>query len=81
VYHSDFKQSHHDELLDLGRGKVIALGEVGEVPAPVVLTLQPLWTWFMIWSDFVNSHNTPLQIRSLYEDPRTLSHGEVAGDR
>jgi mannan endo-1,4-beta-mannosidase len=51
------------------------------VPAPVVLTLQPLWTWFMIWSDFVNSHNTPLQIRSLYEDPRTLSHGEVAGDR
>lgn len=81
VYHSDFKQSHHDELLELGRGKVIALGEVGEVPAPVVLTMQPLWTWFMIWGDFVNSHNTPGQIRDLYNDPRTLSHGDGIRDR
>ena len=81
VYHSDFKQSHHDELFELGGGKVIALGEVGEVPAPVVLTMQPLWAWFMIWSDFVNSHNTPEQIRGLYDDPRTLSHGEGIRDR
>jgi mannobiose 2-epimerase len=81
VYHSDFKQSHHDELLELAGGKVIALGEVGEVPAPAVLALQPLWTWFMIWGDFVDTHNTPGQIRSLYADPRTLTHGDRLQDR
>jgi cellobiose epimerase len=81
VYHNDFKQSHHDELLELAGGKVIALGEVGEVPSPTVLSLQPLWTWFMIWSDFVDTHNTPAQIRRLYDDPRTLSHGDRIGDR
>jgi len=43
VYHYDFRQSHHDELLDLGGGKLIALGEVGEVPAPEILKTQPLW--------------------------------------
>ena len=30
VYHHDYKQSHHDELVKLGEGKVIALGEVGK---------------------------------------------------
>lgn len=81
VYHSDFRQSHHDDLVELGQGKVIALGEVGEVPSPEVLTTQPLWTWFMIWGNFVNTHNSPQQIRSLYNDPRTLSHGDVIRDR
>jgi mannan endo-1,4-beta-mannosidase len=81
VYHNDFRQTHHDELVELGGGKVIALGEVGEVPSPVVLTLQPLWTWFMIWGDFVDTHNTPEQIRRLYSYPGTLSHGDAIRDR
>jgi mannan endo-1,4-beta-mannosidase len=74
VYHSDYRQSHHDELAKLGQGKVIALGEVGEVPTPEILDHQPLWTWFMIWSNFVNTHNTPQQIRDLYNYPKTLTH-------
>jgi mannobiose 2-epimerase len=74
VYHSDYRQSHHDELAKLGQGKVIALGEVGEVPTPEILDYQPLWTWFMIWSNFVNTHNTPQQIRDLYNYPKTLTH-------
>jgi mannan endo-1,4-beta-mannosidase len=70
VYHNDFKQSHHDELLELGKGKPIALGEVGEVPTPTILKMQPFWTWFMIWGNFVDTHNTPVQVRRLYSDPR-----------
>jgi mannan endo-1,4-beta-mannosidase len=74
VYHNDYRQSHHDELVELGQGKIIALGEIGEVPKPEDLARQPMWAWFMIWSNFVDTHNTPQQIRDLYSYPKTLTH-------
>jgi mannan endo-1,4-beta-mannosidase len=81
VYHNDYRQSHHDELVRLGHGKIIALGEVGEVPTPEILNRQPMWTWFMIWGNFVTTHNTPQQMRELYNSPRTLSHEEYVRDK
>jgi mannobiose 2-epimerase len=81
VYHSDYRQSHHDELVTLGKGKLIALGEVGEVPTPDVLARQPMWTWFMIWGNFVNTHNTPQQIRALYSYPRVVTHEDFITDK
>jgi cellobiose epimerase len=78
VYHRDYKQSHHDQLLQLGQGKIIALGEVGEVPTPAILANQPMWTWFMIWANFVNTNNSPEEIRNLYNSPRVLSHENAA---
>jgi mannan endo-1,4-beta-mannosidase len=77
VYHNDYKQSHHDDLLKLAKGKVIALGEVGEVPSPEILDNQPMWTWFMILVQWAETHNTRQQIKNLYDYPRTLSHDEV----
>ena len=77
VYHNDYKQSHHDDLLKLGKGKVIALGEVGEVPSPEILASQPMWTWFMIWVQWAETHNTPHQLKELYKYPKTLSHDDV----
>ncbi len=80
VYHNDYKQSHHDDLLKLSKGKVIALGEVGEVPSPEILDDQPMWTWFMIWVQWVETHNTPQKVKDLYDYPRTLSLDEVKSD-
>jgi mannobiose 2-epimerase len=81
VYHNDYRQSHHDELVELGQGKVIALGEVGEVPTPGILSRQSRWSWFMIWGDFVDSHNTPERIRDLYTYPGIVTHETImAGD-
>jgi cellobiose epimerase len=74
VYQHDYRQSHHDDLMRLGRGKIISLGEVGEVPSPEILDHQPMWTWFMIWANFVNNHNTPEQIRDLYNYPNIITH-------
>jgi mannan endo-1,4-beta-mannosidase len=74
VYHNDYKQSHHDQLDSLAQGKIIALGEVGEVPDPEILENQPKWTWFMIWGQWVKTHNTPEKIKDLYSSPRVLSH-------
>jgi mannan endo-1,4-beta-mannosidase len=74
VYYNDWQQSHHDDLVALAKGKIVALGEVGEVPAPDILARQPRWAWFMIWGPLVDTHNRPEQIRALYGDPRVLSH-------
>ncbi len=74
VYHHDYRQSHHDDLVKLSHGKIIALGEVGEVPTPEILAHQPMWAWFMIWGNFVDTHNTPEQMRDLYSYPKILTH-------
>jgi mannan endo-1,4-beta-mannosidase len=74
IYHADYRQSHYDQLLQLGKGKVLALGEVGEVPSPEILAKQPRWSWFLIWTDFVYSHNTSEQIKALYNYPKVIAH-------
>ena len=51
------------------------------MPTPAVLAKQPMWTWFMIWGNFVNSHNRPEAIRDLYGSPRVLSHEDFARPR
>lgn len=81
VYRRDYRQSHHDQLVELGQGKVIALGEVGEVPTPAILEHQPLWTWFMIWTDFVDTHNSPQQMRDLYNYPKMLTHEDFTTNK
>jgi mannan endo-1,4-beta-mannosidase len=77
VYHNDYRQEHHDQLVELAGGKLISLGEVGELPTPEILDEQPMWTWFMVWSRWIETHNTPEKVKAIYNDPRTLSHGEV----
>jgi mannan endo-1,4-beta-mannosidase len=77
VYKSDFKQSHHDQLLKLGKGKLIALGEVGNLPTPEILEQQPYWSWFMCWAKFPWTDNTREQVKSLYKSPRVLTLDEV----
>ena len=81
VYHNDYKQSHHDDLLKLAKGKIIALGEIGEVPTPEILTQQPMWTWFMIWVQWAETHNTTQQIKDLYKYSNTLSLEDVRSEK
>ena len=80
VYHNDYKQSHHDDLLALAQGKPIALGEVGEMPTPGILNKQPGWTWFMGWTNFLHDANHPDSVRALYNSPRTITLDEIARD-
>ena len=73
IYKADYKQSHHDQLVELGKGKIIALGEVGALPTPEILKQQPEWTWFMCWAHFPWTHNTREQVLDLYQDARVSS--------
>jgi mannan endo-1,4-beta-mannosidase len=81
VYHEDWKQSHHDELLALAKGKPIALGEVGNPPPGETLAAQPKWTWFMLWGNLAFHGNNPERLKVLLEDPRVLTHDEVERDK
>jgi mannan endo-1,4-beta-mannosidase len=77
VYHDDWKPSHHDELLALGKGKPIALGEVGNPPSPETLAAQKSWTWFMPWGQLAFEGQNPERLKVIFEDPRVLTHDEV----
>lgn len=72
VYHNDYKQSHHDDLLKIAQGKLIALGEVGQMPTPEIFQQQPQWVWFMEWTNFLFKANKPEAVKALYSSSRVL---------
>ena len=77
VYNFDYEQKDYDQLLRLARGKPIALGEVGELPRLEILDAQPRWSWFMVWANWLDTHNEPARVKAVYGDPRTLTHEQV----
>jgi len=77
VYRNDYKQSHHDELIELGGGKPLALGEVGNIPDPEILKDQTLWTWYMPWGWLHFRSNPDSLIKKLITDERVLTLDEI----
>jgi mannan endo-1,4-beta-mannosidase len=77
VYHFDYEQKDYNELLKLANGKLIVLGETGELPKPEVLAAQPEWAWFMVWTSWLWTDNTHDRVKEIYRLPQTLNHDEV----
>lgn len=77
VYNFDYEQKDYQDLLDLAAGKLIALGEVGELPKPEILSAQPKWAWFMVWASWLETHNTMERVMTIYNLPETLTLEEV----
>ncbi len=77
VYSGAYPKKDYDDLLKLAEGRPIALGEVGKMPTPEILTQQPDWIWFMTWVDFVFNENTREELKAIYQAESTLSRGEV----
>ena len=76
VYRQDYKQSHHDDLLKLSGRKLIALGEIGQLPTAEQYEAQKMWSWFMTWGYFIGgkeSWNTTEMIQTIYNHPQTLT--------
>ncbi|MGI4020918.1 MAG: glycosyl hydrolase [Janthinobacterium lividum] len=74
IYHFDYEQKDYNELLDLAKGKIIALTEVGELPKPEILQAQPKWAWFMVWSSWLWTDNTKDRVKEVYLRPQTINH-------
>jgi mannan endo-1,4-beta-mannosidase len=71
VYKGDYRQSHHDQVVALGGGNLIALGEVGTLPTVEQYEAQPQWSWFMPWGYFINNQSE--KMNTIYHHPRTLT--------
>jgi mannan endo-1,4-beta-mannosidase len=78
VYHNDYKQSHHDDLLALAKGKPIALGEVGQIPTPEILKNQPNWAWYMPWGWLHFTWNDEALIKELITSEKVLTLDEIS---
>lgn len=72
-----YPQQAYDQLLQVARGKPIALGEVGVVPTAEVLRNQPRWTYFLIWSEFIDFFNPVAPLKTVFDDPRQLSRDDT----
>jgi mannan endo-1,4-beta-mannosidase len=77
VYRNNYQLSDYDQLLELGEGKLIALGEVGKMPSAEILIQQPKWIWFMTWVDFVFLSNTNDELNAIYKAENTLTREET----
>ncbi|HYW94302.1 MAG TPA: glycosyl hydrolase [Bacteroidales bacterium] len=78
VYRNDYKPSHYTDLVKLGNGKPVALGEVGEMPTLEILDDQPGWTWFMTWAYHSLKRNSEEQFKTLYNSRRVLTLDEIS---
>ncbi|MRN55605.1 glycosyl hydrolase [Paenibacillus monticola] len=82
IYDGDFKDSHHDELWDLGRGKLIAIGENGELPSTALLAkTQNKWSYQMTWGKLLYDNNKEAVIKAFMNDAFTLTRDEYAATR
>jgi mannan endo-1,4-beta-mannosidase len=77
VYGSDFNQAYYDSLQVLSKGKPLVLGEVGSPPSLEILSQQPKWCYYVIWSGFVRN-TLKSQHKILNNDPRILSLEDAA---
>lgn len=77
VYNFDYEQDDYESLLTLAEGRVIALGEVGELPKLEILAAQPKWAWFMVWASWLETHNTLERVMTIYNLRETLTLEEI----
>ncbi len=77
VYNFDYEQKDYNELLELAEGRLIALGEVGQLPKTNILDVQPKWSWFMVWSTWLTTHNSEERVKNIYGYEKTLNRDEV----
>lgn len=74
VYHREWFQDTHDQLVTLGGGKLLALGEVGELPSAEQLASYNRYAWFMIWTSFTqDKYNTLDALKEIFGNERVIN--------
>ncbi|WP_328468440.1 glycoside hydrolase family 26 protein [Actinoplanes sp. NBC_00393] len=67
----------YQQMQSIAAGKPIAIAEMGKVPNASLLTSQPRWAYFMVWSEQLRGSNSNAEIQAAYFHPRVLNQGEV----
>ncbi|MEK5464051.1 glycosyl hydrolase [Paenibacillus sp. FSL R7-0210] len=79
IFEGDYKVSHHDTLWDLGRGKLIAIGENGELPPPAVLAgTQNKWSYQMTWGKMLYERNKDAVIQAFMKNSAVFSRDDYS---
>jgi len=76
VYWSDgtgFTSTKYNLIKNKANGKPIAIGECQDLPSIGTLQSQPLWTYFMGWSNLVQQNNSNATINSIYNASNVLT--------
>ena len=69
-----YTAAKYNAVLSKANGKPIAIGECQLLPTAVLLNSQPMWTYFMGWSDLVQQYNSSSVISAIYNSsPRVLT--------
>lgn len=77
VYHREWFQDTHDQLVELGEGRLLALGEVGELPTAEQLSHYNRYAWFMLWTSFSeDKYNTISVLHDVFASPRVVNKQE-----
>ena len=71
-------QDWYQAIVNVSHGKPIALAEVGNTPTSSQLATQPLWAYFMIWSEYLTGCNCNSTIQATFNNSRTLNQGQLA---
>ncbi|SDJ89811.1 Por secretion system C-terminal sorting domain-containing protein [Catalinimonas alkaloidigena] len=82
MYWSDgqgYTTAKYNALVNKAGGKPIGIGECQDLPAVNVLNAQPLWTFFMGWSELTFQHNSNQKIQDIYWSGRVLTLNEMPG--
>jgi mannan endo-1,4-beta-mannosidase len=78
MWNANFPSSSvYQAMRSVSHGKPIALGEVGKIPTPEQLDSQPLWTYFMVWSEYLTGNNSNAEIQRTYYANRVLTLDEM----
>lgn len=73
-----YTQSDYESMIALaGEHKPIALAEVGTLPTLETLSRQPRWTYMMVWAEFTEDHNTPAQLKTVFQAADVLGRGDA----
>ena len=78
VYGGNFSSTIYNTMNSIANGKLISLGEVGDLPSISTLqSSQPNWVWFMMWDESGADYNTDAEIQAAINHSYTLTRNEI----
>jgi hypothetical protein len=72
-----FQTWKYDVMRNVANGKPIAIGECASLPDASRLANEPLWTFFMSWSELTFEENSSDKITSVYNSQQVITLDEM----
>ncbi len=77
VYDGPYDSTKYTTMTGAAGNKLLAIGECSTLPTAAELLAQPLWTFFMLWPDFISGNQGALP--ALYAAPNVVTLDQMPG--